>query len=106
MPALGRMVGLQRGKRNEDTMTIKLGDLAKDKITGFTGVAVCESKWLRFEHRRIMLQSRELHDGVPIEPVSFDEPQLELVEPDVLLQGIGEPARPPVDVGPVVPSGD
>jgi hypothetical protein len=60
-------------------MTIKLGDVAKDSITGFQGVVVCLSQWLH-GCRRITLQPKELKDGKPIEPGCFDEPQLVLVE--------------------------
>ena len=58
---------------------IKLGDTVKDTITGFTGVVVCDSKWLH-GCRRLSVQPRELKDGKPIDIQSFDEPQLELVE--------------------------
>lgn len=63
----------------EGAMAIDLGDVARDKITGFTGVVVCRSKWLH-GCERLVLQPRELKDGKPIESAAFDEPQLELVE--------------------------
>ncbi len=56
---------------------IRLGDVAKDSITGFKGVVICVSQWLH-GCRRITLQPQALHDGKPIESSTFDEPQLVL----------------------------
>ena len=61
---------------------IELGDVARDTITGFTGVVVADTKWLH-GCRRLSLQSQELKDGRPVEGATFDEPQLELVQPRV-----------------------
>lgn len=58
--------------------TIRLGDIARDEITGFTGVVVGITKWLH-GCKRYTLQPQELHEGKPIEAVSFDEPQLVIV---------------------------
>jgi hypothetical protein len=58
--------------------SIKLGDVARDTITGFEGVVIGDTKWLH-GCRRLTLQPRELKDGKPIDPLSFDEPQLVLV---------------------------
>lgn len=60
------------------SVQIKLGDVAKDKITGFKGVVICDSKWLH-GCRRLTLQPQELKDGKPLESQTFDEPQLQLV---------------------------
>lgn len=57
---------------------IELGDEARDTITGFRGVVVADTKWLH-GCRRLTLQPRTLHEGKPVEPLSFDEPQLELI---------------------------
>lgn len=57
---------------------IRLGDEAKDTITGFTGVVVAETKWLH-GCVRLTLQPRELKDGQPHETRTFDLPQLVLV---------------------------
>lgn len=57
---------------------IELGDVAKDTITGFTGVVIAETKWLH-GCVRMTLQPTEMKDGKPIDTMSFDEPQLELV---------------------------
>lgn len=58
---------------------INLGDVAKDTITGFEGVVVAETRWLH-GCRRLTLQPKALHEGKPVEPNTFDAPQLELVE--------------------------
>lgn len=58
---------------------IDLGDVARDMITGFTGVVIATTKWLH-GCERMTLQPRELKDGRPIESCTFDAPQLELVE--------------------------
>jgi hypothetical protein len=62
-------------------MTIKLGDTARDTITGFEGVVVAETQWLH-GCRRLTLQPKGLHEGKPIETSTFDEPQCVLVETD------------------------
>ena len=60
-------------------MTIKLGDVAEDRITGFRGVVVAETEWL-YGCRRLTLQPRDLKDCQPVAQQSFDDPQCELVE--------------------------
>lgn len=56
-----------------------LGDVVKDSITGFQGVVVCISQWYH-GCKRVTVQPTELKDGKPIDTVTFDEPQLILVE--------------------------
>ncbi len=58
--------------------TIKLGDIARDSITGFEGVVVAITDWLH-GCRRLTLTPQLLHEGKPIENHSFDEPQCILV---------------------------
>ena len=61
-------------------MKVQLGDVAKDTITGFTGVVVARTEWLH-GCERLTLQPQTLNkDGEPIESKSFDEPQIELVK--------------------------
>lgn len=62
---------------------IKLGDVAKDAITGFEGVVIADCNWLH-GCRRLTIQPRELRDGKPVESQSFDEPQCILVLKDAL----------------------
>lgn len=62
---------------------IKLGDIAKDTITGFTGVVVAITKWLH-GCEQIALQPQELNkDGRPFDHQSFDLPQIKLVKSSV-----------------------
>lgn len=61
---------------------IRLGDVARDTITGFSGVVVCVAKWLH-GCERLTLQPQELRDGKPVDLQTFDRPQLELVTPRV-----------------------
>ena len=56
-----------------------LGDEVKDTITGFQGIVVCISQWYH-GCKRVTVQSQVMKDGKPVEPVTFDEPQLILVE--------------------------
>lgn len=59
---------------------IELGDLVKDRITGFKGVAVGVTTWL-FGCSRVIVQPQGLtKDGKTFESQSFDEPQLEIVK--------------------------
>lgn len=57
---------------------IKLGDVAKDTITGFEGVVVSRTEWMN-GCVRLQLQPQRLKDGKPIESNLFDIEQLELV---------------------------
>lgn len=54
---------------------IELGDVVKDTITGFKGVAIGVTKWLH-GCRRITVQPEAMKDGKPLETATFDEPQL------------------------------
>lgn len=65
--------------KSKAVQTVELGDLAKDRITGFTGVVECVSHWLNC-CRRITIRPTTLKDGVPLDNRTFDEPQIELVE--------------------------
>lgn len=70
---------------------VKLGDIARDKLSGYTGVAIARSTLIS-NCPRITLQSPNLHEGKPISPYSLDEPSLEFVsESDHV---VWEPARP------------
>lgn len=88
---------------SETKSKIELGDVARDTITGFTGVAVAS---YRFLHgcERLCLQPQELKDGKPLETATFDVPQLVLVSKRVA-EATGktggpqrEPARKPEPV--------
>lgn len=64
-------------------MKTELGDLAKDRITGYTGIVVAVTDWLN-KCRRITLQARALKDGKPVESATFDETDVVLVKADAL----------------------
>lgn len=59
-----------------------LGDEAKDKITGFSGIIICRSQYLH-NCNTYGLRPTELKDGAPGDTVWFDEPQLDLVKQKV-----------------------
>jgi hypothetical protein len=58
---------------------VQLGNQARDRITGFVGVATSRTEYL-YGCRRIGLMSTELKDGKPQETQFFDDPQLADVE--------------------------
>lgn len=70
-------------KKNVSWEDLQLGDLAKDKVSGYTGVIIARTLWL-YGCERFVLQSREMKDGKPVESCSFDGPQLELVKTGIL----------------------
>ena len=57
----------------------QLGDEVRDSVTGFRGIVVAYCNWLH-GCARLTVQPRKLKDGKPIEPITFDELQLELVQ--------------------------
>lgn len=57
---------------------MQLGDMMRDTITGFTGVAISKHEYLN-GCVRWSLQPKDMKDGKPVESQSFDEEQLELV---------------------------
>lgn len=59
-------------------MPIKNGDTVCDKITKLEGIVISTHDYLH-GCRRFSVQPVELKDGRPVEPVSFDEPQLDLI---------------------------
>ncbi|MCJ2022148.1 hypothetical protein MKK84_32900 [Methylobacterium sp. E-065] len=64
--------------------TVELGQTVKDVITGYEGIAVSITEYLH-ACRRIVVQSRELKDGKPVEDQVFDEQRLVvLAVPNIL----------------------
>ncbi len=61
------------------TDKITLGKEYKDKVTGFTGIAVATTTFLH-GCRRIGLQPVVNKEGEMPESMQFDEPQLEAIE--------------------------
>lgn len=60
-------------------MNIKLGDKARDTVTGLTGIVVGPFVFLN-GCVQLRVQPQELKDGKPVEATVFDYEQLELVE--------------------------
>ena len=65
---------------------IKLGDIAKDNVSGFTGIVVGRVEYLS-GYIQLQLQPKGLKDGVPIGPQWIDEGQLEGVQRAVVKTG-------------------
>lgn len=59
---------------------IELGDVARDKVTGFEGVVIGESRWLE-NCDRLFIQPQKLQsNGEPQKSCTFDRPSCELIE--------------------------
>jgi hypothetical protein len=58
---------------------MRLGDVVRDKISGFTGVATCRLEYLN-GCVRWQVTTRTLHDAKPIDGQYFDGEQLEVVQ--------------------------
>ena len=59
-------------------MTLPLGALARDTITGYKGIITARTEWLN-GCWRVVLQAQQLHDGRPVEAQSFDAHNVEIV---------------------------
>lgn len=76
------------------TVTINLGDQAKDAVTGFEGICIARTLWLN-GCVRVSLQSMKLDkDGKPQDGQTFDEPQLILVKARKVNVGQDVPQQP------------
>lgn len=62
------------------TTTVSLGDRVKDRITGVEGIVIGITEWLYNCRRPIVQPSSLSGDGKPLDSLSFDEPQLEVLE--------------------------
>lgn len=58
---------------------IQLGSTVRCKITGFEGIAIGRTEWI-YGCTRISVQARQMQDGKPIDPQTFDEQQMEVIE--------------------------
>ena len=65
-------------------MSINLGDRAKDRISGFSGIVVAKTHWLN-GCVRITIQPEKTDNGKTLDNATFDLEQIELVKPGVLL---------------------
>ena len=64
---------------------IKLGDKVRDKVSGFTGIAVARHIYLE-GCTRISIQPEIDKDGKLPESMSFDEPLIEIIEPQKIIK--------------------
>jgi hypothetical protein len=60
-------------------MIPELGDRLRDKVTGFTGIAIGVTDWMS-QCKRWIIQPESLHEGKPVEAQSFDETHIEIVD--------------------------
>ena len=76
---------------------IDLGDRVKDRVTGYTGIAHCMTKWLNGCIRFAVQPEKLDKDGKVQEDRYFDEGQLVLVEKGVhqIMQFVPAPAVDP-----------
>lgn len=72
---------------------VKLGNKVKDTLTGFTGIATSQTKFLH-GCTQWGVKSEELHEGKPIALQYFDDPRLEVVEASDVVRAEGsDPAN-------------
>ena len=74
-----------------------LGDKVKDKVTGYGGIVIAQTRWL-YGCTRYTIQAQELKDGKPVEAISCDEAALDVVEPVPVKDPVrksGGPTREP-----------
>lgn len=78
----------------------KLGKKVKDRVSGFTGIAVSETKYLQ-GCNRIVVQPTVKKDGTLPEAKNFDEPDLIVIDKGVGSQENAKPGGPrPIAVKP------
>lgn len=61
----------------------QLGDRAKDRISGMTGIVVGTSEFL-YGCRQVCLRPEEVKDGKPVEGTWFDDQQTIVIEAGVV----------------------
>lgn len=71
-------------ERKEPEFKFNLGSKVKDILTGFTGILECRSQWLHNCNTYGIKPSKLNKDGEPARTQYFDEPQLILVEENVV----------------------
>jgi hypothetical protein len=77
---------------------IGLGDRVRDRISGLEGIVIGITDWL-YQCRRPIVQPTTLTDGKPTDSLSFDEPQLELLEKAAFKVQVEEVAEPSPKTG-------
>ena len=61
------------------TSDVELGDIVKDAITGFEGVAIGITRWLS-QCDQVAVKSRSLHEGKTLDAHWFDITHLDVIE--------------------------
>lgn len=59
-------------------MAIRLGQQVRDRVTGYTGIAIARTEWLN-GCVRIAIQAPVDKEGKHTDALSFDEPQIEVL---------------------------
>lgn len=81
-------------------MAIELGSEVQDKVTGFKGIAIGETRWLH-GCLRYTVQPQELDkDGRQRESAAFDEPQLVVLKSPVKTKVTATPPAARLTGGP------
>lgn len=71
---------------------VELGQEVQDRITGFKGIAVADTRYLQ-GCNRILVQPKVNKDKTIPEPQSFDEPDLKIVSRGVLPEPEPKPKK-------------
>ncbi len=79
LPTIGPKPPAAIVKKDNKVAKIQLGDLIRDSITGFEGIADARMEFLN-KCVRWQIQPQALHEGVPVKPQVFDEDQLIIVK--------------------------
>jgi hypothetical protein len=66
-------------KRTLKSKTLELGDLARDRITGYKGVAVAKTEWINGCMRWTLQACKLTKDGAQSPTECFDEEQIAVV---------------------------
>lgn len=74
---------------------MKLGDLIKDRLTGFTGVMVAETRWLNGCVRIVLHPTKLSKDGQPGLDHTFDANQCEVVKAEFFKTSEAENVKRP-----------
>ncbi len=79
----------------EKDCAIQLGQMVKDQLTGFTGMATAKTVWSS-GNVTISVEPKELKDGKPISSEAFDVHRLEIVtpEPEIPVSSNADPSKP------------
>jgi len=72
---------------------IKLGQEVKDRVSGFKGIVVGRTEYLH-GCLRLLVQPATKDDGTLIDPLSFDEPDLEVIGDGVYVPPKPKPEKP------------